>query len=147
MNQRLIARKELLAITIHHYIVVTLGPEAVCYSSVTRDLHEAIFVSSNSPATIPEAEPPFDDCDHSILLALAEQPSASIRELGRLTHLPQTTVHRRLTRSLGFISVILEGFPFFVTLSKTGSRDILTTAFVCVRATRTTILAYRGGSR
>jgi hypothetical protein len=37
-----------------------------------------MFVSSNSPANIPEAGAQFDDCDQAILLALAEQPLASI---------------------------------------------------------------------
>jgi hypothetical protein len=92
MDQRSIVfyltKKELSAIAIHHDLVVTLCPEVVSYSSVTRYLREVIFVSSNSPATIPETEPQFDDCDQAILFALAEQPFASIRELARLTHLP-----------------------------------------------------------
>jgi hypothetical protein len=67
-----LARKELSAIAIHHELVATLGPEVVSYSSMTRYLHEASFVSSNSPATMPLAEPQFDDCDQAILLALTE---------------------------------------------------------------------------
>jgi hypothetical protein len=91
MDQRSIVlqlpRKKLSAVAIHHDLVTTLGPEAVICSSVTRYLREAILVSSNSPANIPEAEPQFDDCDQAIL-ALAEQPFVSIRELARLTYLP-----------------------------------------------------------
>jgi hypothetical protein len=49
-------------------------------SSVTHYLREAIFASSNSPANIPEVESQFNDCDQAILLALAEQQFASIRE-------------------------------------------------------------------
>jgi hypothetical protein len=67
MDQRSIVlyltRKELSAITIHHNFVATLGSEAVSYSSVTRCLREAIFVSSNSPANIPEAGPQFNAYD------------------------------------------------------------------------------------
>jgi hypothetical protein len=92
MDQRSIvlypAGKELSAITIHHDLVATLGPKAVSYSSLTRYLREAIFVSSNSPVNISEAEPRFDDCDQALLPALAEQPSVSIRESAQLTHLP-----------------------------------------------------------
>jgi transcriptional regulator of acetoin/glycerol metabolism len=51
---------------------------------------------------LPEPEAQFDDCDHAILLAIAGHRFASVRELSRLTHLPRTTVHRRLTKSLGF---------------------------------------------
>jgi hypothetical protein len=105
MDQRLIvldlARKELSATAIHHDLVATLRPEAVSYSFMIRYPREAIFISSNSPANIPEAEPQFDDCHQAILLALAEQPFASIQESARLTHLPRTTVHMRLTQSLG----------------------------------------------
>jgi hypothetical protein len=146
MDQRPIvfclAKKELSAIAIHHDLVATVGPEAVSYSSVTRYLREAMFVSSNSPATVPEEEPQFDDCDQAILLALAEQPSAPIQELARLTHLPRTTLHRRLTQSLGFWVRHFQSVPNLLSHSqKLDFHDTLTTAFVCVAATRTTILA------
>jgi hypothetical protein len=108
-----LARKELSAIAIHHDLVATLGPEAVRYSSVTRCLREVRFVSSDSPANIPEAETQFDDCDHAILFAFAQQPSASIRELARLTQLPRTAVHIRLTQSLGFHMRHPDGLPIF----------------------------------
>jgi hypothetical protein len=51
---------------------------------------------------LPEPEAQFDDCDHTILLALADQPFASVRELSRFTHRPRTTVQRRSTKSLRF---------------------------------------------
>jgi hypothetical protein len=92
MNQRSIvlylARKDLSVMAVHHDLVATPGPEAVSYSSVTRYLRQAIFVSSNSPANIHEAESQFDDWDQAILLAPAEQLFASVRELAWLTHLP-----------------------------------------------------------
>jgi hypothetical protein len=104
MDQRPIvlylARKELSAIAIHYDLVVALAREPVSDSSVASYLYEIIFVSSNCPANIPEAEPQFEDCDQAILLA--EQPFASIRESARLTHLPRITVHKRLTQSLEF---------------------------------------------
>jgi hypothetical protein len=82
--------------------VATLGAEAVSYPSVTRYLREAIFASSNPPDPLPLLEHQFDDSDQSIILALADQPFTSIRELLPITHLPKTTAHRRLTPSLGF---------------------------------------------
>jgi hypothetical protein len=82
----------------------TLGADedAVSYSSMTYYLRDAVFTCSNPPASLSEPQAEFDDCDHAILLALAEQTFASLRELSRLTHLLRTTVHRRLTKSLGF---------------------------------------------
>jgi hypothetical protein len=92
MDQRSIvlyfARQELSAIAICHDLLATLGQEAVSDSSMTHCLRLVTFVSSNSPANIPETEPQFDDCDQAVLLALAKQPFASILQLARLTHLP-----------------------------------------------------------
>jgi hypothetical protein len=59
MDQRSIvfylARKELSAIAVHCDLVAILGPEAVGYASITRYLHDVIFISSNSFANIPQA--------------------------------------------------------------------------------------------
>jgi uncharacterized membrane protein len=106
MNQQLIilylSREGLSAVAIHDNLVATLGAEAVSYLSVTRYLRETIFASSNPPDPLPPPEHQLDDSDQAILLALADQPFASIPELSRLTDLPRTTAHRRLTESLGF---------------------------------------------
>jgi hypothetical protein len=67
-----LTRKELSVIVIRYDLLATLGPEVMSYSSVTRYLREAIFVSSNSPADIPDAECQFDDSERAFLLALAE---------------------------------------------------------------------------
>jgi hypothetical protein len=84
-----LARKGLSSLAIHDDIVTTLGTDEVSYSSVTRYLRDAVFASSNPPTPFPEPEGQFDDCDHTPLLTLAEQPFASVRELSRLTHLPR----------------------------------------------------------
>jgi hypothetical protein len=97
-----LSRKGLSAVAIHDDLVTTLGTEAVSYPSVTCCLHEAIFASSNPPDPLPPPERQLDNSDQAILLALADQPFASIRELSGLTHLPRTTVHRRFTQSLRF---------------------------------------------
>jgi anti-sigma factor ChrR (cupin superfamily) len=97
-----LSMKRLPAVAIHDDLVATLGAEAVSYPSVTRYLREAIFASSNLPDPLPPPEHQPDDSDQAILLALADQPFASTRELSRLTHLPRTTVHKRLTQFLRF---------------------------------------------
>jgi hypothetical protein len=106
MDQQLIiiylSRKGRSAVAVHDDLVATLGAEAASYPFVTRYLRKAIFASSNQSDPLPPPKPQLDDSDLVILLALADQTFASIREFSRLTHLPGTTVYRRLTKSLGF---------------------------------------------
>jgi hypothetical protein len=83
-------------------LVVTLGSDAKSSSSVTRFLREAKFPSPNPPTTLSEENPSLDDYNESILLALTEQAFASVCQLSRLTHLPRSTVDRRLTQSIEF---------------------------------------------
>jgi hypothetical protein len=89
-----LSRKGLSAIAIHDDVVATLGAEAVSYPSVTRYLREVIFASSNPPGPLPPPDHQLDDSDQALLLALADQPFASICELSRLIHIPRTAVHR-----------------------------------------------------
>jgi hypothetical protein len=73
---------------------------------------------------LPPPEHQLDDSDQAILFALADQPFASICELSRLTHLPRTIIHRRLTQSLGFRVRHLRCVPNFLSrcqkLDRTG---------------------------
>jgi hypothetical protein len=118
-------------VAIHDNLVATLGAEAVSYPSVTRYLPEVIFASSNPLDPLPPPEHQLDDSDQVILLALVDQPLASIRELSRLTHLPKPTVRRRLTHALRFHVRHLRWVPpFFVTLSKDRSSEFSTTTFL-----------------
>jgi hypothetical protein len=71
--------------------------EAVSYLSVTAYLREARFSLSIPLAIFAESNPEPDDSDNVILLALAEQPFVLVRQLARLTYLPRSTLHRRLT--------------------------------------------------
>jgi hypothetical protein len=96
---------------IHGDIVVTLGPDAVAYNSVTRCLREARF-----PCSKPKFHPAYvqrdlDDSDQAILAALEDIRFASVRQLSRLTHLPSTTFDRRLTQSLGFVACHIRWVP------------------------------------
>jgi hypothetical protein len=134
MDQQSIApylsRKGLQAVTIHADLAATLGAEVVSSPSLTHYLRKAIFASSNPLDPLPPPEHQLDDSDQDILLALADQHFASIRELSRLTHLPITTFHRRLTHFLRFYVRHLRWVPFFVTLSKARSSEVVTTTFL-----------------
>jgi hypothetical protein len=104
MDQRSIclflATKELWAHAIHNELVSVLGPDAIAYSNVTKDLHPrqcplVPFHASDERSTTV--------IDNVILDALGKQPFSSICELAKLTCIPTATVHRQLTRSLGFV--------------------------------------------
>jgi hypothetical protein len=92
----------LAAVVVHEDLVAILGAEAINYRSVTRRLRETKFAISNPEVIFSQPIREHDDCDSAILLALDEQPCASICQSARLTRLPRTTVHRRFTQSLGF---------------------------------------------
>jgi hypothetical protein len=89
---------------IHDDIVATHGPDAMSYSSVTRYLREARFPPSKSEPHPAHVQRDLDDSHQAIVAALEDSPLASVRQLSRLTHLPSTTVYRRLTQSLGFVA-------------------------------------------
>lgn len=83
-----LARKGLSAREICDNLEATLGPDAKSYSTVTRFLRETKFLSSDPLVTSSEETSLADDSNEAILLALCEQPFASIRQLSQLTHLP-----------------------------------------------------------
>jgi hypothetical protein len=125
MTQRPIAAylslKGMSAREIHDDIVTTLGSDAVSYSSVTRYLREA-----RSPPSKPEPHPAevqrdLDDSDQAVLAALEDSPFASVRRLSRLTHLPSTTVNRRLVQSLGCVARHLRWVPHSTARMRTVS--------------------------
>jgi hypothetical protein len=97
MDQRSIvlylARKSLSAIQSDEDLRATLGPDAMSDPSVTRFLREATFPPPNPLVTFSEEEPGSDDSDGAILLALTEQPFASIRQLSGLIHRSRSTIH------------------------------------------------------
>jgi hypothetical protein len=85
-------------------IGATLGPDAMSYSSVTRDLREARFPPSKPEPHPSDVQRDLDDSGQAILAALEDNPFVSVRRLSRLAHLPSTTVYRSLTQSLGFVA-------------------------------------------
>jgi hypothetical protein len=103
--------KGMSAREIHDDIVATLRSDAVSYSSVTRHLREARFPPSKPEPHPANIQRDLDDSDHVILASLEDSPFALARQLSRLAHLRSTTVHRRLTRSLGFVAHHLRWVP------------------------------------
>jgi hypothetical protein len=94
--------KQMNATEIHNDLVATLKDKAMPYSTVTYHLRSTSFTPSELPEPEQPAEPDLTPSDEAILLALAEQPFASVRQLARATHLSLGTVYWRLTHKLGF---------------------------------------------
>jgi hypothetical protein len=116
--------KGISAPEIHDDIVATLGPDIVSYSSVTRYLREARFPPSKPelrPADV-QRDRDLEDSDQAILAALEDSPLTSARQLSRPTHLPSTTVYRRLTQSLGFVARHFRWVPHALSDAQNGER-------------------------
>jgi hypothetical protein len=108
------------AMQIHNDLVETLNLNAVGYSTVTLYLRTPCFSSPPVPRPHEMPEPDLTESDKAILLALEEQPFASVRQLSRATHLPYSSVYRRLTTKLGFTVRHLRWVPH--TLSEQDKR-------------------------
>jgi hypothetical protein len=96
--------KGMSAREIHDNIVATLGVDAVSYSSVTSYLREARFPLSKPEPHPTDLQRDLDDSDLAILAALEDSLFAPVQQFSQLTHLPSTTVYRRLTQSLEFVA-------------------------------------------
>jgi hypothetical protein len=83
----------------HGDLIATLVNEAVAYSRVTKYLRTAQFNPTKVFSNPDAGSCHLDDSDRGILAALEEKPFSSVRELARATHLPATTVYRRLINS------------------------------------------------
>jgi hypothetical protein len=96
------ALKELSPGAIHKDLMDTLGLDAVVDSSLTRYLREGWYLPSDQGTPSVEDDRDIDEADQAILFTLDQNPFASVRQLSQLTHIPSTTIYRRLTQSLGF---------------------------------------------
>jgi hypothetical protein len=114
--------KGMSAREIHDDIVVTIGPDAVSYSLVTHCLSKAQFLPSKPELHPANVQRDLDDSDQAILAALEDNPFASVWQLSRLTHLPSTTIYRRLTQSLGFVACHLRWVPHALSHAQKGER-------------------------
>jgi hypothetical protein len=79
-----------------------LGAGAVAIPTVTWYLRTAKFPAQSKEALHEAGVTRTDSVDAAILEALTGDPLSSVRELSRLTCLSRSSVHRRLTESLGF---------------------------------------------
>jgi hypothetical protein len=115
MDQRLIApylsRKELSAKAIHQELVPTIGVQSVACPPVTWYLRAAKFPAENKEAPDEAGVTQTDSVDAAILKELTDNPFSSVSELSRLICLSRSTVHRRLTESLGFTVRHLHRIP------------------------------------
>jgi hypothetical protein len=66
---------------IHDDIVAILGPNAVSYSSVTRNIREAQFPPSKPEPHPADVQRDLDGSDQAILAALEDSPFASAQQL------------------------------------------------------------------
>jgi hypothetical protein len=103
-------------------MAATLGPDAMSYSSVTRDLREAGFPPSKPEPHPAAVQRDFDDSDQVILAALEDSPFASMQQLSRLIHLRSKIVYRRLTQLLGFVARYLRWVPHALSDAQKGER-------------------------
>jgi hypothetical protein len=94
--------KGLNAVGIHNDHVATLKGEATPYRTATYYLRKASFSSPQTPQPFGSPVPILNESDAVILLALSDEPFASVRQLGRRTHLNPSRVYDHLTHKLGF---------------------------------------------
>jgi hypothetical protein len=144
MDQRSIvlylARKELSAMTIHHDLVATLGPEAVGYSYVTRYLVGPYLFR---PTLLPIL--PRQNRSLTIVIRLfSRNRRAAVCVNSRVSAADSSPTHQGASALDTIVRVLcapsLTDFPSFVTLSKTGPPGTLTEALVRVGMTRTPIM-------
>jgi hypothetical protein len=109
-------------IDIHKDSEVTIVPDAIGDSTVTEYLRETQVTRSSEPTPISIE----DECqrliDKAILLALAEEPFASIRRIASRTLIPRTTVYRHLVGSLGMTLKHLRWVPERLSPQQNGNR-------------------------
>jgi hypothetical protein len=79
--------KGLNAVEVHNDLVATLKGEAESDSTVTYYVRKPIFSSPKTSQPSESPAPIFNESDEAILIALSEEPFASVQQLARRTHL------------------------------------------------------------
>jgi hypothetical protein len=115
-------RKGWTARVIHDDLVATLGEKAIADSTVTKYVREAQTGLDDATALPEEISPHIDDSEEAVLRALEELPFSSVRQLSRATHLPATTVDRRLAEKLGFAARHLRWVPHILSEAQKAAR-------------------------
>jgi hypothetical protein len=95
--------KGMSAQAIHDDLMSTLCNEAITDRTVTKYPRTAQFNPTKVPSNPDASSTHLDDSDRATLATLEEKPFPSVRELARATHLPPTTVYRRLINSFGLV--------------------------------------------
>jgi hypothetical protein len=114
--------KGLSAHAIHDDLAATLGLKAVAYIRVTGSLREPKFGTAEAPLDPEPSSSRLDDFGPAILTAREEKPFSSVRELVRATHIPRATIHRRLTKLLGFVRRLPRGVPHLLSGAQSQAR-------------------------
>jgi hypothetical protein len=102
---------------------------------VTNYLREAQTGPDEASPLSEEISPYIDDSDEALLRALEELPFSSVRQLSHATHLPKTTVYRRLSEKLGFTARHLRRVP------RIGSDDQIVARVQCSQSVLTILWA------
>jgi hypothetical protein len=105
--------KGLSAVEIHNDLVARLKSEAKSDSTVPYYPHKPSFSSPKIPQPSESPAPILNDSDEAILLALSEEPFASVRQLARKAYLHPSTLYDHLTHKLGFTVDIFVGSHIF----------------------------------
>jgi hypothetical protein len=100
-----------MARVIHNDLVVTLGEEAIAYSTVTKYLREVQTGPDDATPLPEEMSHHIDDSDEAILRAIEQLSFSSVQYLVCAIHLPKTTVYRRFSEKLGFMARHLRCVP------------------------------------
>jgi hypothetical protein len=107
------------AVEIHNDLVAALKDEAKSYITVTYYHRKPSF--SGPRTTQPSESPPpiLSESDETILMALSEEPFASVRQLARKTHLHSSTVYIHPAHKLGFTDIFVGSHIFCRKLTST----------------------------
>jgi hypothetical protein len=101
------------AIAIHNNLLATLMGEEKLYSPVMYYLRKPGFSSPKTAQPSGSPAPILYESDEAILLALSEEPFASVRPLARRIHLYPSTVYNHITHKLGSPFDIFAGSHIF----------------------------------
>jgi hypothetical protein len=110
-----LSMKGLNAVEMHNDLVATLKGEAKSYSIVTYSLCPPSFSSLKTPQPPECPAPILNESDEAILLALSEEPFASVWQLAPRTHLHPSTVYDDLTHKLEFTARYLRWVPHLLS--------------------------------
>jgi hypothetical protein len=109
MNQRSIVEflhvKELStkAKDIHTELVQVLGPDAIAYSTVAKDIRNNMILQNEPEANHRAEDHGFSITDNVILEGFETMSFAPIRQIAKTNFITPTTGFHRLTRSLQFV--------------------------------------------